>query len=214
MDWKQEIFSKVVDGDAEGTAAAITQALQSGLEPQDLLNGALIAAMAKVGDLFEQREFYVPEMLVAARAMKAGVAILKPHLPQDAVGSAGTIVMGTVAGDLHDIGKNLVCMMLEGAGFRVIDLGTDVAPAKFIAAIKDYAPQFVGMSALLTTTMPAMKTTIAAIRDAGVRDKAKIIVGGAPITQAYAEEIGADLYAQDANAAARVVRQALQAAGS
>ena len=211
MDWKKEIFDKVVCGDMEGVKSLTSQAVEQGVAPGELLNEALIAAMSEVGDRFEKREFFVPEMLVAARAMKAGVTVLKPFLGKDAVGAAGTIVMGTVAGDLHDIGKNLVVMMLEGTGFRVVDLGTDVQADKFVQAVRDHSPQFLGMSALLTTTMLSMKSTIEAVKKAGLRDKVTIMIGGAPLTQRFADEIGADIYGADANAAVRKVKEALAA---
>jgi corrinoid protein of di/trimethylamine methyltransferase len=209
MDWKKEIYDKVVAGDADEVKSLTSQAVQQGAVPGELLNEALIAAMSEVGDRFEKREFFVPEMLVAARAMKAGVAVLKPLLGQGALGSAGTIVMGTVAGDLHDIGKNLVIMMFEGAGFRVVDLGVDVQADRFLQAVREHSPQFLGMSALLTTTMQSMKSTIEAVQKAGLRSKTFIMIGGAPVTQRFADEIGADIYGQDANAAVRKVKEAI-----
>jgi 5-methyltetrahydrofolate--homocysteine methyltransferase len=210
MDWKHQIYDKVIAGDADGVSALASQALEAGQAPEELLNDALIAAMAEVGDRFEKREFFVPEMLIAARAMKAGVAVLKPLLGQEAVGAAGKVVIGTVAGDLHDIGKNLVTMMLEGAGFQVIDLGVDVSPDAFVQAVRDHSPHLVGMSALLTTTMMSMKSTIEAIEKAGLRDTVKVMIGGAPLTQRFADEIGADVYGQDANAAVRKAKGAVQ----
>jgi 5-methyltetrahydrofolate--homocysteine methyltransferase len=208
MDLKLEIYNKVIEGDAKSVSALTAQALED-LEPQEILNESLIAAMAEVGDRFEKREFFVPEMLIAARAMKAGVSVLKPHLGQEAMGAAGTVVIGTVAGDLHDIGKNLVIMMLEGAGFEVIDLGVDVQADAFVQAVREHSPQLVGMSALLTTTMLSMTSTIEAIREAGLRDSVKVMIGGAPVTQRFADEIGADVYGQDANAAVRKAKEAL-----
>jgi 5-methyltetrahydrofolate--homocysteine methyltransferase len=178
--------------------------------PQEVLNEALIAAMAEVGDRFEKREFFVPEMLIAARAMKAGVSVLKPHLGQEAMGAAGTVVIGTVSGDLHDIGKNLVIMMLEGAGFQVTDLGVDVQAEAFVKAIREHSPHFVGMSALLTTTMLSMRSTMEAIEKAGLRGGVKVMVGGAPVTQRFADEIGADIYGQDANSAVRKAKGAFE----
>jgi 5-methyltetrahydrofolate--homocysteine methyltransferase len=165
--------------------------------------------MTEVGQLFEDGEFFVPEMLIAARAMQAGVAILKPKLIEQDIKPLGKIVIGTVKGDLHDIGKNLVGMMLEGVGFEVIDLGTDVTPEKFVEAVKEHDAGFVGMSALLTTTMPAMKAALDALKDSGIRDNVKVMVGGAPVTQNYADEIGADLYAPDGPSAARKVKEAV-----
>ncbi len=210
MDWKRQIYDKVIAGDADGVHTLTSQALEAGQAPEELLNGALIAAMAEVGDRFERREFFVPEMLIAARAMKAGVAVLKPLLGQEAVGAAGKVVIGTVAGDLHDIGKNLVIMMLEGAGFQVIDLGVDVSPQAFVQAVREHSPHLVGMSALLTTTMMSMKSTMEAIAEAGLRGEVKVMIGGAPVTQRFADEVGADIYAKDANAAVRKAKGVLQ----
>lgn len=210
MDWKRQIYDKVIAGDADGVHTLTSQALEAGQAPEELLNGALIAAMAEVGDRFERREFFVPEMLIAARAMKAGVAVLKPLLGQEAVGAAGKVVIGTVAGDLHDIGKNLVIMMLEGAGFQVIDLGVDVSPQAFVQAVREHSPHLVGMSALLTTTMMSMKSTMEAFAEAGLRSEVKVMIGGAPVTQRFADEVGADIYAKDANAAVRKAKAVLQ----
>jgi 5-methyltetrahydrofolate--homocysteine methyltransferase len=162
--------------------------------------------MGEVGRLFEEGEYFVPEMLIAARAMKTGMEILKPQLVDADIQPAGTIIAGTVKGDLHDIGKNLVCMMLEGAGFQVVDLGSDVSPEAFIAAVQEHKPDFIAMSALLTTTMPNMKTTIDALKSAGLRDSVKVLIGGAPITDAYAEQIGADGYAPDASRAVKLAK--------
>jgi 5-methyltetrahydrofolate--homocysteine methyltransferase len=212
MDWKRDIYDKVIVGDAEGVRTLTTQALEQGLVPEELLNEALIAAMAEVGDRFEKREFFVPEMLIAARAMKAGVEVLRPRLAAESLGAAGKVIIGTVTGDLHDIGKNLVVMMLEGAGFQVIDLGVDVSADAFVEAINEHSPQLLGMSALLTTTMLSMKSTLEAIESAGLRDRVKVMVGGAPVTQRYADEIGADIYGQDANAAVRKAKEVLQSA--
>jgi 5-methyltetrahydrofolate--homocysteine methyltransferase len=162
--------------------------------------------MGEVGRLFEAGEFFVPEMLIAARAMKAGLELLRPRLAEANVQAVAKVILGTVRGDLHDIGKNLVAMMLEGAGFEVIDLGVDVTPDKFVAAVRDQKPQFLGMSALLTTTMTSMRATIEALKEAGIRDQVKVMVGGAPLTEEYAADIGADLYAPDASSAARRAR--------
>lgn len=169
----------------------------------------MIAAMSVVGEKFKNGEIYVPEMLIAARAMQAGLKVIKPLLVSREVRSLAKVVIGTVKGDLHDIGKNLVGMMLEGVGMEVIDLGVDVPPDRFVEAIKIYKPQFVGMSALLTTTMENMKTTIAAIEAAGLRSSVKILVGGAPVSQSYADEIGADGYAPDAGSAVDKVKELL-----
>jgi 5-methyltetrahydrofolate--homocysteine methyltransferase len=175
-----------------------------------LLREGLIAAMAQVGQLYEEGEIFVPEMLVAARAMTAALGVLKPHLVEEGVEAAGTVAIGTVQGDLHDIGKNLVAMMLEGSGFEIMDLGVDVPAERFVQAVREGA-NVVAMSALLTTTMTNMREIIQAITDAGLRDQASIVIGGAPITKTYADEIGADGYATDASGAVRVVREVLAA---
>ncbi len=204
-----ELKQAVIDGEAEKTEELVHKALGEGLPPEQVLKEGLIVAMAEVGRLFEEGEFFVPEMLIAARAMKGGLAILRPQLAAANVQAVGKVVIGTVQGDLHDIGKNLVGMMLEGAGFDVIDLGTDVPAQKFVEAVKTHQPQFVGCSALLTTTMPRMKDVIAALEKAGLRDQVKVMIGGAPITQQYADEIGADIFAPDAAGAANRARQAV-----
>ncbi len=211
MEQLHELYQSVVDGDLPGTIEAVKAAMEAGLAPAEVLNKGLIAGMAEVGRLFEEGEYFVPEMLIAARAMQAGMALLKPKLVEADVKSLGKVVIGTVKGDLHDIGKNLVAIMLEGAGFEIVDLGTDVTPEKFVEAVKTHNAQFIGMSALLTTTMPAMRTTIDAINAAGIRDRVRVMVGGAPITQAFADSIGADFYAADASAAARKVKETLVA---
>jgi methylmalonyl-CoA mutase cobalamin-binding domain/chain len=167
--------------------------------------------MAVVGEKFKNNEFYIPEVLVAARAMNAAMAIVKPLIVGDQLKPLGKVVIGTVRGDLHDIGKNLVMMMLEGAGFEIVDLGVDVAPEKFVEAAKANSADVVAMSALLTTTMPAMKDTIAALEENGLRDKVKVIIGGAPVTQSYADSIGADGYAPDAASAVDKVKELLAA---
>jgi 5-methyltetrahydrofolate--homocysteine methyltransferase len=186
-------------------------ALAEGVSAQVILNKGLLEAMGEVGQRFKKNEVFVPEVLVAARAMKAGTELLKPHLVKAGVHSVATAVMGTVKGDLHDIGKNLVASMLEGGGFDVIDLGADVPPEKFIEAVKDKGAQVVCLSALLTVTMPAMKTTIEALKAAGVRDSIKILVGGAPVTAQYATEIGADGFGENANSAVALTRKMLGA---
>ncbi len=203
-----ELREAVIDGQAKVAVAKATQGLEQGIPAEVLLRDGLIAAMREVGRLFEEGEIYVPEMLVAARAMNATVAVLKPGLVEHAVQSSGTVAIGTVQGDLHDIGKNLVAMMLAGSGFEVVDLGTDVPPERFIDAIRAGA-DVVGMSALLTTTMTSMKDVVDAITAAGLRDQVRIIVGGAPITAKYAAQIGADGYAPDASKAVRKVRELL-----
>ena len=204
----ETIFKKVTEGEVEDVAAGVQAALDSGVSSEEILNKALIAAMDDVGQQFEEGDLFVPEMLIAARAMQAGLDLLKPHLAETGVQAAGTVAVGTVKGDLHDIGKNLVAMMLEGAGFEVIDLGTDVDPAKFAQAVKNGA-NVLGMSALLTTTMGSMAQVIEAIEELNMRDKVKIIIGGAPVTAEYAEEIGADGFAADASGAVKKVRELL-----
>lgn len=200
------IFEAVLDGNMHGTGALVQEAVDAGLDAGEILQKGLIAAMGEVGALFEEGEYFVPEMLVAARAMKAGLAILQPLLVDADVEPVGQVVLGTVQGDMHDIGKNLVGMMLEGAGFKIADLGTDVPPEKFIEAIQANGADVVGLSALLTTTMPSMERTIKAISEAGLRDQVKIIVGGAPVTAAYAHQIGADGFAPDASQAATLAK--------
>jgi 5-methyltetrahydrofolate--homocysteine methyltransferase len=206
----EEIRQLVINGRDKEVVPKVQQALDEGHAPNAILNDALISAMAEVGQLFEDGEFFVPEMLIAARAMSAALTLLKPHLVAQGVEPVGRVAIGTVKGDRHDIGKSLVAMMLEGAGFEIMDLGVDVAPEKFVEAVKNGA-QIVAMSALLTTTMPNMKTAIAALVAAGVREQIVIMVGGAPVTQAYADEIGADGYAADASAAARRAKELLNA---
>jgi len=176
------------------------------------LNKGMIKAMGEVGRLFEEGEYFVPEMLIAARAMKAGLAILKPKLVDEDIKPVGKVAAGTAKGDLHDIGKNLVCMMLEGAGFEIVDLGTDVSPEKFVKAVTEQSVEVICISALLTTTMPNMKNTMDALVEAGVRDDVIVMIGGAPVTQAYADEIGADGYAPDASRAASLARELIGAA--
>lgn len=197
----QSLFQAILEGDRVTVKMKVSDALSEGGDPATILQEGMIAAMQEVGRRFEREEYYVPEMLIAARAMQEGLAILKPHLVQAKVASAGRVVTGTVQGDLHDIGKNLVAMMLEGAGFEIIDLGTDVAPETFVEAVREQQADLVAMSALLTTTMPNMGTAIDALSKAGVRDEVKVMVGGAPLTDGYARQIGADGYAPDASRA-------------
>ena len=204
----KSVYDSVVNGEVQETAEGVRAALEAGLSADQVLGEALVPAMTEVGRLFEAQEYYVPEMLISAKAMQAGLALLKPHLAKSNEQAGGRIVMGTVKGDLHDIGKNLVVMMLEGAGYQVLDLGVDVSPEKFIKEIQAGA-QLVGMSAMLTTTMLNMKITIDALKEAGVRDQVKIMVGGAPLTQSFAESIGADGFAQDASAAVRKATELL-----
>jgi 5-methyltetrahydrofolate--homocysteine methyltransferase len=202
----ETLFNAVVEGDMETARSKVQEAIDAGLPVDQILNEGLINAMGKVGSLFEIGEYYVPEMLVAARAMQGGLTILKPLLAESDVKPAGKVIIGTVKGDLHDIGKNLVSMMLEGAGFEVRDLGVDVTPEKFVEAMDEGDVDIVAMSALLTTTMTSMKTTIDAIEEAGLREKVNIMIGGAPVTQSYADEIGADGYAPDSSQATSLAR--------
>jgi 5-methyltetrahydrofolate--homocysteine methyltransferase len=202
----QKIASNLYDGEDKEVANLVQQALDHGTAPGDILQGGLIAGMDEVGRDFKAGDLYVPEVLIAARAMHAGMDVLRPLLAESDMISAGKCVIGTVKGDLHDIGKNLVRMMLEGAGFEMVDLGTDVDPQAFVDAAREHQPQLMGMSALLTTTMVQMKTTIEALEEAGLRDSVKIMVGGAPVTDAFAKEVGADAYAADAASAVDVAR--------
>jgi 5-methyltetrahydrofolate--homocysteine methyltransferase len=205
------IFKAVLDGDAKAAASGVEEALKAGIPAGRIMREGLIAAMTEVGRLFEIGEYYVPEMLISARAMQTALGLLKPLLSQGGVKAAGRVAIGTVKGDLHDIGKNLVAMMLEGAGFEVTDLGTDVAPEKFVAAVRDGQADLLALSALLSTTMPAMQAIIKALEAAGLRDRVKIMVGGAPVTDAYAKQIGADGYSPDAGGAARLAITLLHA---
>lgn len=208
-DQLRPIAKQLLTGNAPGTQEAVARAQEAGWPAHVILHQALIPAMDEVGRRYEEGQFFVPEMLVAARAMKAALAHLKPQLVGDAVQPLARVAIGTVRGDLHDIGKNLVAMMLEGAGFQVDDLGTDVAPEQFVAAVREDKVAMIGMSALLTTTMPVMRATIQALESAGVRKEVQVLVGGAPITEAYAKEIGADAYAADAGQVANLARQLL-----
>ena len=206
----QSIRENVINGQKAEVELWVHKALDANLPADEILNSGLIAAMKEVGARFEVGDFFVPEMLIAARAMQAGLAILKPLLLSGGIQSTGTVVIGTVKGDLHDIGKNLVAMMLEGAGFEVVDLGTDVSPEKFITAIKENHARLVGMSALLTTTMGNMKVIITALKEAGLRDQVKVLVGGAPVTDKFAQDIGADGYAPDASRAVTLAKDLMQ----
>ena len=205
----QKLYTAVLEGDAKTSAAVTQQALDEGVEPMKLITDAMVPAMDEAGRRFEAEEYFVPELLLAARAMKAAMVLIRPLLVASGAKSAGRVAVGTVKGDLHDIGKNLVASMLEGGGFEVIDLGADVSPEKFIAAVKEQGAQVVCLSALLTVTMPAMKTTIMALQQAGVRDSVKVLVGGAPVTSQYATEIGADGYGENANSAVALTRKLL-----
>ena len=203
----QEVADVVIAGKAKLVGGLVQEALDAGENPNDILN-SMIDAMGVVGEKFKNNEIFVPEMLVAARAMKKGVEVLKPHLASGSAGAAGKMIIGTVAGDLHDIGKNLVAMMIESAGFEVIDLGVDVAAEKFIEAVRANPDvKIVGCSALLTTTMPALRDTVAALNAQDFRGNIKVMVGGAPITQEFADEIGADAYTPDAASAAQKAKE-------
>ena len=205
MDLKP-IYENVIEGQADAVENGVKAALAAGVDAGVILNEALIAAMDEVGARFEDGDFFVPEMLIAARAMQAGLALLKPHLTAIDVQAAGKIAIGTVKGDLHDIGKNLVAMMLEGAGFEIVDLGVDATPEAFVKAVREGA-NLIGMSALLTTTMSNMSATIEALKAAGLREQVKVMVGGAPVTEEFARSIGADAFAPDASSATRIARQ-------
>ena len=201
------IYEAILDGNMPIMGGLVQNALDAGLDADTILQEGLIPAMDEVGRLFEEGDYFVPEMLIAARAMKAGLEVLRPLLVTAAVDPTGKVIIGTVKGDMHDIGKNLVGMMLEGAGFEIENLGVDVDPSRFVEAIKTNGADIVGFSALLTTTMPFMEKTIKAIAAAGLRDQVKIIIGGAPVTAAYAEAIGADGFAPDAGQAAVLAKR-------
>ena len=205
----EAIYQGIVNGDMGTVQVKTEEGIASDAGPERILNEALVPAMAEVGRRFEIGEFFVPEMLIAARAMKAGMAVIKPKLIEQDIKPVGKVLIGTVKGDLHDIGKNLVAMMLEGAGFEIQDAGVDVGPEQFVESLREGSADILAMSALLTTTMPTMKATIDALSEAGLRDQVKVIIGGAPITDAFVKEIGADGTAQDAGQAARLVTSLL-----
>lgn len=207
----QRIADSIYSGDVEAVNELVQDLLDEGMAPGEVLSDALIVGMDKVGRDFKAGDLFVPEVLFAARAMQAGMDVLRPLLADSDISSSGKYVVGTVQGDLHDIGKNLVRMMLEGGGFEAIDLGVDVSPSAFVEAVREHKPDLVGISALLTTTMAQMKVTIEALEEAGLRDSVKIMVGGAPVTADFAEKIGADAYAPDAASAVDIARE-LQAA--
>ena len=198
----KNIFEYLQRGDAEKVKELVTQALEEEIIPKDILENGLIQGMNVIGVKFKNNEIYVPEVLIAARAMQAGMDVLRPKLVETGVKNIGKVIIGTVTGDLHDIGKNLVKMMLEGAGFEVVDLGVDVSAEKFVSAVRDHHPDILGMSALLTTTMINMTEVIQSLQSAELRGKVKVMIGGAPITRNYAEQIGADGYSPDAASAA------------
>ena len=205
-----EVAEKLIAGKADEVRSLVKEAIDEGQDVSKILNEGLVAGMSVVWEKFKKNEFYVPEVLIAARAMKAGMGLLNPILLEKNIKGVGTMVLGTVRGDLHDIGKNLVGMMLEGAGFEVIDLGVDVASEKFIQAAKEKNANLVGLSALLTTTMLAMKDVTQAVEKEGLKGKVKVMIGGAPITQDYADEIGADGYAPDAASAVDTAKELLK----
>ena len=204
-----EIYDYTLDGDAPPVAELTKEGLDLGMEPMNLLFDAMIPALEEVGRLFEIGEYFVPEMLVSAKAMQGGMELLRPLMAQSGIKPVATFVMGTVKGDIHDIGKNLVNIMLEGAGFKVVDLGVNVPPEIFIEAIKEHQPEVVGMSAFLTTTMPMFKTNIKEIEKAGLRNQVKILVGGAPVNQDYSDSVGADGFAADATKTVRLTKKLL-----
>jgi len=206
------LYDAIVNGNAKQAHSATEAALATGAAPMDLIQQSMVPAMEEVGRLFEAEEYFVPELLLSGRAMKSAMELLKPLLSASGQQMAARVVIGTVKGDLHDIGKNLVASMLEGGGFEVIDLGADVAPEAFVSAVKERNPQIVCMSALLTVTMPAMRQTIEAFQAAGVRKQVKVLIGGAPVTQQYADEIGADGFSANANGAVTLVKTLLAAA--
>lgn len=209
MNLLSEISEKLIGGDDEAVANLTRDALANGLPPRDLLDNALIAGMNEVGRRFKTHELFLPDVLLAARAMYAGLELIKPLLEKSGGASRGSVVLGTVQGDLHDIGKNLVGIMLRGAGYEVIDLGHDVPPERFIAAARERQASVIGLSALLTTTMPAMRRVVECLREAGLSGQIRVIIGGAPVSAEYAREIGADAYGYDAANAVERVRELL-----
>jgi len=206
----EQMAENLMKGKANDVKALVEQALSEGAAPGEILNNGLLAGMSVIGARFKNNEVYVPEVLIAARAMKAGMEILQPQLAAAGVEPLGTAVIGTVKGDLHDIGKNLVCMMLEGAGFKVVDIGIDVEAERFVDAAKENDAAVIGVSALLTTTMVNMKAVVDAVKASDIADKVKTMIGGAPVTQAYCDEIGADGYAADAASAADLAKSFIQ----
>jgi len=207
-----ELHDAILNGDAKKAHAVTQAAIEDGIAPMTLITESMVPAMDEVGHLFEAEEYFVPELLLAGRAMKSAMELLRPLLVASGQKLSTRVVIGTVKGDLHDIGKNIVASMLEGGGFEVIDLGADVAPEKFVAAVEERKPQIVCLSALLTVTMPAMKSTIEALKAAGLRTQVKVLVGGAPVTPQYAKEIGADGYSENASGAVSLVKGLLAVA--
>lgn len=203
----KKLYDAILNGDAKTSAAVTREALDTGIEPMELVTSYMIPAMNEVGKLFECEEYFVPELLLSGRAMKSSMELLRPLLAQKGIEPVGRVVIGTVKGDLHDIGKNLVACMLEGGGFEVIDLGADVSPEVFVETVKARNATVVALSALLTVTMNSMRTTIQAFQSAGIRDRVKVMVGGAPVTQQFADEIGADGFSENASAAVALARR-------
>jgi 5-methyltetrahydrofolate--homocysteine methyltransferase len=207
----KELYDAILAGNMKGAIAATEKALADKVDPLELVQKYMVPAMDEVGRRFECEEYFVPEMLISARAMKSSLMLVRPLLTASGAQPAGRVIIGTVKGDLHDIGKNIVASMLEGAGFEVVDLGADVAPDKFVTAVKEKSPHLVCLSALLTVTMPSMKTTIDALQQAGIRPQVKVLIGGAPITQHYADQIGADGYGENAASAVTLARKLMHA---
>lgn len=203
----EEIVEAVIEGEAEPVARAVARAVEAGIDPETILNDGLTAAMATVGEMLDRGEVFIPDVLWSAEAMQEGLSVLLPHLAAGTSRSAGTVIIGTVQGDVHDIGKNFVGLMLSGAGFEVVDLGNDVAAEAFVDAIVECGAGFLGMSAMLTTTMPTMAKTVQLLESQGLRAGVRILVGGAPVTQGYADRIGADGWAIDATKAVAVAKE-------
>src|SRR3954447_1616030 len=208
----QDLYDAIVNGDAKRARTATEAALAAGAPPLELIAGSMGPPLDQVGQLFEAEEYFVPELLLAGRAMKSAMELLRPLMIASGQKLGTRVIIGTVKGDLHDIGKNIVASMLEGSGFEVIDLGADVAPEKFVAAVQECEPRVVCMSGLLTVTMPAMKTTIQALESAGLRDRVKVLIGGAPVNSQYAAQIGADGYSENASGAVTLVKEVCSAA--
>ena len=206
MNEPDPLYDAILKGDAAAASRLVQEAIDAGRDAGELVNRHMVPAMNEVGRRFEAGEYFVPELLLSGRAMKGVLALLRPLLASGAANSAGAVVIGTVQGDLHDIGKNLVSALLEGAGFQIRDLGVDVAPARFADAVNRYSPDIIALSALLTITLPAMKATVEALRNAGVRERVRVIVGGAPVTREYADRIGADGYSESAVGAVKLAR--------
>jgi len=210
MSLLDEMNTSIIEGDRDKVEELTRQALEQGIEVKAILNEGMIGAMDVVGQRFESGEMFIPEMIVAGEAMTRGLNILRPLFKESGIKPQGTVVIGTVKGDVHSIGKSLASMMMEGAGFKIIDLGVNVSPEQFVNSVREEGAQLVGMSALLTTTMPLMKATIDALKEAGLLDKVKTLIGGAPITQEYADKIGADGYAPDAATGVKKVKELVQ----